>query len=158
RSNATGGLELMRFRLPEASAGAPANDKAVTLEALETWPVISSSAGASSAALVAGEPRGVARATAASATEGGPPPTEFEASVAWAKPNTPPLVLPPAAGGGAWITACVSGETRFVAYGTDTEIHVVRVDPLSGVTPLLTQTILTQHQFDEADPARDLLR
>lgn len=159
RSNPGGGLELLRFRLPEASVSTPASDKAATLEALETWPVLSSSAGATSATLLAGEPRGVARATAAHAAEGGPPPTPFEASVVWSKPDTPPLILPPAGGSGAWITACSRGDARVIAYGTDSELRVVRVDPATNTaTPLLTHTIPTQHQFDDTDAARDQLR
>jgi hypothetical protein len=149
RSGTEGGLTLLRFNLPAPNEGAPSESKTLTLETFEEWPIVQA-AGPTSASLVGGEPRAVARA---SDTADG-----VEASLTWAAVDRQPLQLARAAGHGAWLLQCGAANARWLAFGSTSELHLHRIDPERGATPLITQTIDLRATLDETDPAQDKLR
>ncbi|MET0388953.1 MAG: hypothetical protein ABW321_23470 [Polyangiales bacterium] len=105
---------------------------------------------AQSATVVAGEPVAVLRA--ADAEQG------VSADLTWTSAPGQTLALPPAAGSGAWVTACSAGDARFLAYGSTTEVHVASLSAEPSVRSLGQQPIVIDAPIDERDRARDKTR
>jgi hypothetical protein len=104
----------------------------------------------SSVVLVPGEPLTVLRAS----DVGG----SIDAALLWAAQGGRTIALPAAAGGGAWAVACSTASTRFVAYGSLTELRVAALGASFDARTLTQQPADLVAPLDDAEPGRDHLR
>ena len=103
----------------------------------------------SSAILLEGEPLAVLRAVD---TAG-----KVDAALVLAGQTVQTRPLPSAAGSGGWVSACSSGEARWLAYGSSSELHLARVEA-ADVQPLMAASLELGQPLDAADASRDRLR
>jgi hypothetical protein len=164
RASADGALELLRFRLPlsEAASGSPpasgAEKKALALEPSERHP-LRGPGGAASTVLLAADSGTAVLIASEQAGEAGP---SVGASLALigATPQEP-LQLPAASGSGAWALACPFGAARLLAYGSTSQLRIVRLDA-SAPTPASQELTLIEDALraplDAEDATRDQVR
>jgi len=148
RAAPEGALELLRFRLPAETVGAP-TQQALLLEPSERWPVRAVMS-PSSVALLAGEPSAVLRAVQ---TEQG-----VSASVVWGADDNEPLQLPTASGTGAWALGCSLGSMQVLAYGSTSQLRIWRSDAVQGNRELLAHDVTLLAPLHDENPALDQVR
>jgi hypothetical protein len=153
RSNAEGALELSRFRLPLSAAEPTTPGEHATIEPAEHWAISGAQvpeASASSAVLVPGEPSAVLHARDT--------PEGVQATLAWATEGTAAVPLMAAAGTGAWTLACELSESRYLAYGSTTELRIARADAAHAVEQLVTLPAALPSVLDADNPSLDQAR
>lgn len=153
RASEDGAVELLRFQIEHASTTAPNEQRPSTIEPLE-WFSIASGAPVLDAALVtAGTENEPPAAISMHASDSG-----IDVLITWADALRAPLVLPKAHGEHPWTITCSTDDAHILAYGSASELHLLRLDASGLITPLLQHTDAIEHALHAKDPALDRLQ
>jgi hypothetical protein len=151
RAAADGGKVLLGFQIPPVDPAGPL--PAGTLEASEHYEV-GAAAPTFEAGLIPGsDPAAVLALRAESA--GG----ELEAKLIYARAQRPQISLPAVQGEHPWTIGCAAAQGMWLAYGSDSQLRVVRVDgPDATPRELAARELRLPGALHGEDPALDRVR
>ncbi len=150
RASAGGAIELLRFQIEHASSAPPAEQGPSTIEPLERFSIASGAPMLDAALVTAGSGNEPPVAISLHAIDSG-----IEGQLTWADERRAPLTLPQVQGEHPWTLACSTDNGHMIAYGSSSELRVLRLDVSGEIIPLLQHTDVIEHALHADNPALD---